>query len=183
MGEASVAQTKAKIHLGWFLRNIVRKPQKHAQKAPAPNYGGTGFPTLPPEPRNKVYRLLFIAKKGLVFYFPNNFCLSSVFLRTCRQIHEEGCSIPYGENTPVFERNKYTRAPLWSPSLKEIGYKDMHLFLKFIGPRNLSMEIYDWSLKTRCHHPRHTSIIKKHAVLLMMSTWSAVCTFLIASRS
>ena len=123
----------------WSLRNTVRKPQKHARKAPAPNHGGTGFLTLPPELRNKVYRLLFIARKDLVFYFPSNFCLSSAFLRTCRQIHEEGCGILYGENTFVFERNKYTRAPLWSPSLKGIGYKDMRLFLKLIGPRNLSM--------------------------------------------
>ena len=54
----------------WSLRNTVRRPQKHARKAPAPNHNGTGFLTLPPESRNKVYRLLFIAKKNLVFYFP-----------------------------------------------------------------------------------------------------------------
>lgn len=52
---------------GRSLRNTVRKPQKHARKATAPNHGGTGFLTLPPELRNKVYRLLFIAKKDLVF--------------------------------------------------------------------------------------------------------------------
>ena len=123
----------------WSLRNIVRGPQKHAQKAPAPNHDGTGFLTLPLELRNKVYRLLFIANKDLDLNFPDNFCLSSTFLRTCRQIHEEGRSILYGENTFVFERNKYTHAPLWSPSLKEIGYEDVRLFLKLMGPRNLSM--------------------------------------------
>lgn len=123
----------------WSLRNIVRGPQKHARIAPAPNRDGTGFLTLPPELLNKVYRLLFIANKDLDFNFPDNFCLSSEFLITCRQIHEEGRSILYGGNTFVFERNRYTRAALWSPSLKEIGYEDMRLFLQLIGPRNLSM--------------------------------------------
>ena len=140
-GFCGTDQSKNTSRVGrrWSLRNTVCRPQKHTRKAPALNHNGTGFLTLPPELRNKVYRLLFIAKKDLVFYFPDNFCLSSAFLRTCRQIHEEGRSILYGENTFVFERNKYTRAPLWSPSLKEIGYKDMRLFLKLIGPRNLSM--------------------------------------------
>lgn len=90
------------------LMNIVRRPQKHARKAPA--HDGTGFLTLPPELRNKVYRLLFTAKKDLIFNFPKNFCLSSTFLRTCRQIHEEGCGILYGK-TPLFLSATNTPVP------------------------------------------------------------------------
>ncbi|OCL13383.1 hypothetical protein AOQ84DRAFT_111179 [Glonium stellatum] len=131
--------TISRVERRSYFNTTGRRPQKQPRKVTVSSHSNIGFLTLPPELRNKIYRLLFIAKQDLIFYFPDNFCLSSAFLRTCNQVHEEGRSILYGENTFVFERNKYTRAPLWSPTLKEIGYKDMRLFLKLIGPRNLSM--------------------------------------------
>jgi len=59
-------------------------------------------------------------------------------LRTCRQVYEEGRTILYGENTFYFERNKEMRRPFWAGERKEIGYKDLRLFLHLIGPSNTS---------------------------------------------
>ena len=99
--------------------------------------GRAGFTDLPAELRNKVYRMVFCAKTDFNFHRPDNFCMSSQFIRTCRMVHSEGCSILYGENRFIFERNRNTRAPFWDPVPKEIGYKDVRQFLKMIGPENL----------------------------------------------
>ena len=97
-----------------------------------------GFLSLPPELRNKVYRLIFVADTDLRWGSPTNFCRSGQFLSTCRTVYSEGCSILYGENTFHFERNRTTRGYFWEPVHKEIGYKDFHQFLKKIGPENLA---------------------------------------------
>jgi hypothetical protein len=52
-------------------------------------------------------------------------------------VHNEGCSILYGENTFVFKRHYSTRAPFWEVVPKEIGYQDVLQFLKMIGPENI----------------------------------------------
>lgn len=96
-----------------------------------------GFKALPPEIRNKIYRLLLV-KKEFNFANPDNFSVSSAFLRTCKMVHSEGCSILYGENLFSFNRNRRMRAPFWAPTPQEIGYKDIHQFLQMIGPHNLS---------------------------------------------
>jgi hypothetical protein len=96
------------------------------------------FTELPPEIRNNVYRHLFVADRDLIFHSPNNFKRSAQFLQTCRTVFSEGCSILYGENKFVFDRNRTTRAPFWDPQPKEIGYKDCRQFLKMIGPENLA---------------------------------------------
>ncbi|OCK79221.1 hypothetical protein K432DRAFT_383284 [Lepidopterella palustris CBS 459.81] len=111
---------------------INRRPSNDSQQL------RIGFMSLPPELRNKVYRLLFVASRELNFVSPDNFCLSSAFLRTCRQVHDEGTSILYGENSFHFERHWRMRAPFWDPVPKEIGFKDMRLFLKMIGTVNLA---------------------------------------------
>lgn len=98
-----------------------------------------GFLFLPAELRIKIYRLLFVAQQPLDFARPHNFCLSASFLRTCKQIYEEGRSTLYSENEFKFERNRKTRSQFWSPVPKEIGYKDMRLFLHMIGANNVSM--------------------------------------------
>lgn len=62
---------------------------------------------------------------------------SSQFLRTCKLVHNEGCSILYGENTFLFNRHFNTRGPFWESIPKEIGYQDVLQFLKMIGAENL----------------------------------------------
>jgi len=104
----------------------------------------TGFCDLPPELRNNVYRYIFVNKgSSLRFpptseWCPETFCRSAQFLRTCRLVHSEGCSILYGENKFWFERTRTTRGPFWEPIPKEIGYKDVRQFLKMVGPENLA---------------------------------------------
>lgn len=97
-----------------------------------------GFLDLPSELRNIVYRHLFVVKNPFDFNKPSNFCRSSAFLATCRQVYEEGRSILYGENSFAFERNKMSRSHYWEADHKEIGYKDMRRFLESIGNTNLA---------------------------------------------
>ncbi|KAF2687838.1 hypothetical protein K458DRAFT_295282 [Lentithecium fluviatile CBS 122367] len=107
---------------------------------------GKGFADLPPELRNKVYRHLFV--HDFKVSFPpgdsdvslgrRSLCWSAQFLSTCRLVHSEGCSVLYGENTFLFDRNKQTRGPFWEAVPKEIGYTDVRRFLKTIGPENLA---------------------------------------------
>ncbi|KAF9733284.1 hypothetical protein PMIN06_008767 [Paraphaeosphaeria minitans] len=105
-----------------------------------PSGGGKkplGFVNLPAELRNKVYRHLFVTEEKIVFPDAENMSRSSQFLSTCKLVHNEGCSILYGENKFRFDRNHKTRGPFWEPVPKEIGYKDVRQFLKMIGPENL----------------------------------------------
>jgi hypothetical protein len=121
---------------------------KPADEATRPRYAG--FTDLPPELRNKIYRYLFARKsdnpKRDVFRIPaahytidapGNLCQSAQFLRTCRLVHDEGCSVLYGENTFCFDRHEDTRGPFWEHEPKEIGYQDVLHFLRMIGPENL----------------------------------------------
>jgi hypothetical protein len=99
-----------------------------------------GFLDLPPELRNTVYQHVFVRKSSLqIPQRPDRpgLCLSAQFLRTCKLVHDEACSILYGSNIFHFERHHDTRAPFWEPKLKEIGYQDVLQFLKMIGPENL----------------------------------------------
>lgn len=100
----------------------------------------TGFCDLPPELRNKIYRHVFVVGNGFGFPVPTSKTVScsSQFLRTCRLIHSEGCSVLYGENNFSFDRNRTTRGTFWDSIPKEIGYKDIRQFLKMIGPENLA---------------------------------------------
>jgi hypothetical protein len=100
----------------------------------------TGFCDLPPELRNKIYRHVFVVDNGFRFPVPSSKTVScsSQFLRTCRLVHSEGCSVLYGENNFSFDRNRTTRGTFWDPVPKEIGYKDIRQFLKMIGPENLA---------------------------------------------
>jgi hypothetical protein len=103
-----------------------------------------GFLKLPPELRNKVYQLAFKDKAKFDFTTPTNFKHSSAFLRSCKQVYEEGRTILYGENTFYFGRNKEMRRPFWAGERKEIGYKDLRLFLKTVGPSNVSYIRHLW---------------------------------------
>ncbi|KAG9698063.1 hypothetical protein KCU95_g2924, partial [Aureobasidium melanogenum] len=97
------------------------------------------FLDLPAEIRNQIYRLAFVSDEKLDFAYPNNFSRSSSLLQTCRQIHEEGRSILYSENTFYFQRRKKEQAVRWSTDVYEIGYKDIRFFLKSIGLANVSL--------------------------------------------
>ncbi|KAF2445893.1 hypothetical protein P171DRAFT_329178, partial [Karstenula rhodostoma CBS 690.94] len=96
-----------------------------------------GFADLPAELRNKVYRHLFVTDETVKFPDAENMSRSSQFLSVSKLVHNEGCSILYGENKFRFDRNHKTRGPFWEPVPKEIGYKDIRQFLKMIGPENL----------------------------------------------
>lgn len=143
-----------------------RLPKKKVRTAvsPAPLMSvaasSRGFTDLSPELRNQVYRHIFVRKD--IFQIPQRpdhlqtvgtagLSQSSQFLRTCRLVHDEGCSVRnvsrttgkvvterlqilYGENEFRFERHHDNRAPFWEPKPKEIGYQDALQFLKMIGP-------------------------------------------------
>lgn len=101
-----------------------------------------GFTDLPPELRNKVYRLAFV--RDSTFQIPacrpwgrKSLCQSGQFLSTCRLVHNEGCSVLYGENTFAFERHESTRGTFYEHEPREIGYFDALQFFKMIGPENL----------------------------------------------
>jgi hypothetical protein len=137
-----VKRAKSDSSASWLAKRY-RKPKKVTTKCPAKRAAekhslhAKGFLKLPPELRNKVYSLLFVSPTELRFASPA-FSLSSAFLQTCKQVHDEGRSILYGENKFVFERNRNSRSPFWDPVAKEIGYKDMRRFLTMIGD-NLSL--------------------------------------------
>ncbi|OBW68753.1 MAG: Uncharacterized protein AUREO_011800 [Aureobasidium pullulans] len=97
------------------------------------------FLDLPAEIRNQIYRLAFVSEEKLDFAYPNNFSRSSALLQTCRQVHEEGRSILYSENTFYFQRRKKERAVRWTTDVYEIGYKDIRFFLRSIGLANVGL--------------------------------------------
>lgn len=125
-----------------------------------------GFADLPPEMRNTIYRYLFARKDDTQeVRIPvntqnpkDNLCKSAQFLRTCKLVHNEGCSVLYGENTFSFERHYDTRGPFWEAVPKEIGYQDVLHFLKMIGLENLQY-LRDITFNFDDASPRHTSYV------------------------
>jgi len=106
----------------------------------APTVRSKGFTDLPPELRNTVYRYAFVRDGTLQIpqrTDSTGLSQSAQFLRTCRLVHDEGCSILYGENKFDFKRHHDIRAPFWEYKPKEIGYQDVLHFLKMIGPENI----------------------------------------------
>ncbi|KAL1310963.1 hypothetical protein AAFC00_001183 [Neodothiora populina] len=101
--------------------------------------GKAGFLSLPPELRNQVYRLLFVTPDKLDFGHPRNFGRSSHFLRTCKQVHEEGKSILYSENTFYFQASRETRTRRFESGAYQIAYKDIRYFLSALGPTNVGL--------------------------------------------
>jgi hypothetical protein len=88
------------------------------------------------ELRNNIYRQVFVTKESIDFPQPRNAPRGAAFLRTCRMVHQEGCSILYSENRFGFRRTKTSRVPFWAVEGKEVGYMDMRHFLHMIGPDN-----------------------------------------------
>jgi hypothetical protein len=117
-----------------------------------------GFADLPPELRNTVYRHVFV--RDATFEIPQRsanpgLCQSAQFLQTCKLVHNEGCSILYGENSFLFKRHHDIRAPFWEPKPKEIGYQDFLHFLKMIGPENIQY-LRDLHMEFDDALPKHT---------------------------
>ncbi|KAI9797840.1 MAG: hypothetical protein M1835_006362 [Candelina submexicana] len=111
-------------------------PATAAQSAPQTT--GLGFQCLPPELRNKVYRLLFVGDRVLL-HDKRDLSRSASFLRTCRQVYEEGRTVLYGENIFKLDRCGLLRGHYYDKTWSEIGYKDFERFLKLIGPKNISL--------------------------------------------
>jgi hypothetical protein len=117
-----------------------------------------GFADLPPELRNTVYRHVFVRNGTLQIPQRSDgsgLCQSAQFLRTCKLVHNEGCSILYGENAFHFKRHHDIRAPFWEPKPKEIGYQDFLHFLKMIGPENIQY-LRDMHIEFDDALPKHT---------------------------
>lgn len=142
-----------------------RKPKKartvHVQSTSTVRY--RGFTDLPPELRNTIYRHLFARKnQDDILKIPvtrhgssGALSRSGQFLRTCRLVYSEGCSVLYGENTFSFHRHYATRCTFWEAVPKEIGYQDVLHFLKMIGPENLQyLRDVKWSFDDA--YPRDT---------------------------
>ncbi|KAF2218238.1 hypothetical protein BDZ85DRAFT_286529 [Elsinoe ampelina] len=101
--------------------------------------GKVGFLDLPPEIRNEIYRATFIKdQRRFNFSTPSNFQRTTALLRTCRQAAHEGASMLYSESEFYFRRSTSSRTPLWTTDSKEIGFSDVHRFLKMIGPSNVA---------------------------------------------
>ena len=96
------------------------------------------FMILPPELRNRVYRMVLVTDEPIVFRQRNNFKRSAQFLRSSRVIAEEGTCVMYGENSFHFERTPEKRGKYWEKSWKEIGFKDIRRFLETIGNANIA---------------------------------------------
>ena len=98
-----------------------------------------GFLDLPAELRNDIYRQVFVADGSLNFDTARNFSRSAAFLRTCRQVYEEGKSILYSENNFLFVRMTKRSGSFWEGEWNEVGFKAVRRFLKMIGPTNTGL--------------------------------------------
>lgn len=89
---------------------------------------------------------------------PKSLPRGAALLRACRQIYNEGRSILYGENIFHFDRDRTTRRKRWGNTSKEVGFKDIRLFLVTIGPHNISM-LRDVSIEFEDCHPRDMPLL------------------------
>lgn len=133
-----------------FMPNLTQPPAKriksaaHTPKSATPSSSRSpsrssraGFLDLPAELRNEVYRLAFVSPARFDFGAPSkNFQRSAAFLRTCRQVYDEGRSILYSENEFFFQRQSRRCGSIWAPDWGELGFKPVRKFLKMIGPSN-----------------------------------------------
>ena len=98
-----------------------------------------GFYDLPYELRSVVYRLVFVNKDKINLLKATTFPRSSAFLRTCKTVNQEGTEILYAEHQFVFQRQIRPRATYKQIHWREVGFKDIRLFLTEIGPINISL--------------------------------------------
>ena len=119
-----------------------RESGKTGDKASAKK---VGFLSLPAELRSRIYNDVFVEQKhdlhgrqDTICFITDSKSFSGQFLRTCRQVLEEGRPFLYSNNHFEFRRNSYSRGNFWHKQWKEIGYKDVRRFFEVIGPVNTS---------------------------------------------
>lgn len=98
-----------------------------------------GFHSLPPELRNRIYRMLFVKKQPVHLHAGYNLSRSSQFLSYQRQVYQEGASILYGLNKFVFTRSGYRVGRWFDSSISETGYSHIEECLRAIGHNNISL--------------------------------------------
>lgn len=98
-----------------------------------------GFHSLPPELRNRIYRMLFVKKQPVQLHSGYNLSRSSQFLSYQRQVYQEGASILYGLNKFVFTRSSYRVGRWFDSTISETGYSHVEECLRAIGHNNLSL--------------------------------------------
>lgn len=148
-----------------------------------------GFLDLPAELRNEVYRLAFVSPARFDFGVPNkHFQRSSAFLRTCRQVYDEGRSILYSENEFFFQRQSRRCGSIWAADWGELGFKPVRKFLKMIGPSNTSFirhvtmlfEDAQPSLNPQMHNAEERRFVHDenlHSVLRHLATHASLARF------
>lgn len=148
-----------------------------------------GFLDLPAELRNEVYRLAFCSPARFDFGVPNkHFQRSSAFLRTCRQVYDEGRSILYSENEFFFQRQSRRCGSIWAADWGELGFKPVRKFLKMIGPSNTSFirhvtmlfEDAQPSLNPQMHNAEERRFVHDenlHSVLRHLATHASLARF------
>lgn len=131
---------------------VVKPPyQQFAEDGDVVGQNGIGFSSLPPELRNAIYHLVFVRgdKKPVQFQSGQDNCLSAAFLRTSRQIYQEGRTVLYGSNRFHFMRKYAKVGPWYATSRTEVAYSDMERFFNAIGSyntsllRNLKLDFFD----------------------------------------
>lgn len=162
---------------------------KASSTSPSTRPTRAGFLDLPAELRNEVYRLAFVSPARFDFGVPNkNFQRSSAFLRTCRQVYDEGRSILYSENEFFFQRQSRRCGSIWAADWGELGFKPVRKFLKMIGPSNTSFirhvtmlfEDAQPSLNPQMHNAEERRFVHDenlHSVLRHLATHGTLARF------
>jgi hypothetical protein len=108
-------------------------------QAEQPQQQYAGFLDLPAELRIEIYRNIFVTEHVFNFDSPSNFTRSAAFLRTCKQVYNEGRSILYSENHFLFVRKTRRHGSYWEREWNEVGFKAVRKFLQLIGPENIAL--------------------------------------------
>ena len=120
-------------------KNANTSPRHAGRQSCSKDQSYAGFLDIPPEIRNQIYRHVFVAKDHFNFDSPSNFSRGAAFLRTCKQVYEEGRSILYSENHFKFVRKTRRHGSYWEKEWNEVGFKAVRKFLRLIGSKNISL--------------------------------------------
>lgn len=118
------------------------KRAKFVSRVGPPPPKKTGFLDLPNEVRNRIYDLILLGGKipsRVEFTARKNFSHSAALLRTCKFIQSEASPILYGQTLFKFDRDHHQYGKFWEIVWRNIGYKNIRLFLETIGPVNIGL--------------------------------------------
>ena len=102
----------------------------------SPRYG---FHSLPPELRNRIYRMLFVSPIKIELHAGHDLSLAAQFLRCQRQVHQEGAGILYGLNQFRFSRSDYRVGRWFDSYIAQTAYTHVEECLRAIGHHNISL--------------------------------------------